>query len=274
MLKCPNPASDSRPDRDEHVIINWANLKQNALNNFKKSTMVNSLGSPYDYSSIMHYPQVAFSTNNQATILPAKELQKWETMGQRAQLSPHDIEQLRLLYQCASGPRIGADINVTNLCSEDCPCWEHAMGDCSYDIECMGDLICAPRPNPLPSRNAVDLLPHFTKVIGRINCNDHCHPGCCYYSNSVIKCPVTCDAIPPEKALPSVLPTNMCVKEYNAGSGARSGGEVGGSSATGATTTPAAATTTTATATTTTAATTTTTTTTRSQWYVKWELDR
>ena len=35
-------------------------------------------------------------------------------MGQRARLSDRDAEQLRLLYQCASGPRARVD-NLTAL---------------------------------------------------------------------------------------------------------------------------------------------------------------
>ena len=38
--------------------------------NFKKinASIIDSLGTPYDYKSIMHYTQYAFSKNNQPTI--------------------------------------------------------------------------------------------------------------------------------------------------------------------------------------------------------------
>eukprot|EP00578_Thalassiosira_sp_NH16_P020436 CAMPEP_0181094224 /NCGR_PEP_ID=MMETSP1071-20121207/9876_1 /TAXON_ID=35127 /ORGANISM="Thalassiosira sp., Strain NH16" /LENGTH=299 /DNA_ID=CAMNT_0023176533 /DNA_START=337 /DNA_END=1233 /DNA_ORIENTATION=+ len=65
----------SRPDRDEHVQINWSSVNPAAKNNFLKATMVNSLKSPYDYGSIMMYPPTAFSTDRRATIIPIRPLQ-------------------------------------------------------------------------------------------------------------------------------------------------------------------------------------------------------
>ena len=218
--------SDSRPDRDDHVTIAWDNLQQKALNNFKKATMVNSLGSPYDFNSIMHYPPVAFSTNRKATIIPVTPLEQWETMGQRAKLSEADVEQLRLLYQCASGPRIGGHIPIDDLCSVDCPCWENAMGSCTSNDECMGDLICGPTPNPYPTPRYVDLLPYYPHTSGQFSCDEWCHPRCCsYYANSKVRCPETCESKPPvERKLEGELPERMCIKDDESGGAAAGGG--------------------------------------------------
>ena len=46
-----------RPDRDSFVSVNTDNIKTNALPNYVKQTaaVVETLGVPYDYGSIMHY---------------------------------------------------------------------------------------------------------------------------------------------------------------------------------------------------------------------------
>jgi len=149
----------SRPDRDNFIKIEWDNIIEGAERNLVKAEEVNSLGSPYDYSSIMHYAGDAYAiTKTIPTILNTTVLKKWEAMGQRVKLSDRDVDQLRLLYQCKSGPRSGS-ISVDHLCSKDCPCWEHASGECGSDDECMGDLVCADAPNPLQVEEYEDQLP-------------------------------------------------------------------------------------------------------------------
>ena len=57
-------------------------------------------GGSYDFSSIMHYGNYAFSKNKRPTMLSVKDplLQ----FGQIAKLSPTDILQLNALYDCRS----------------------------------------------------------------------------------------------------------------------------------------------------------------------------
>ena len=95
----------------------------------------------------MHYPKWAFSTNGKDTIIPLKP--GGETMGQRAGLSPRDIEQLRLLHQCSTGSRNINSLTIDNLCSVDCKCWEFALGNCDSNDECMGDSLCGDTPEEL-----------------------------------------------------------------------------------------------------------------------------
>jgi len=130
----------SRPDRDSFVKINFENIQSGEEYNFAKenTTIVDSRGSPYDYGSIMQYPDWAFSVNGQPTI---ETLQPGVTIGQRDGPSASDIIQMRLLYQCQSGPRTLNEYNASP-CSSDCQCWEGASGCGTDDNACQGDLIC------------------------------------------------------------------------------------------------------------------------------------
>ena len=76
------------------------------IHNFRKSKLKyrTSLGSPYDYNSIMHYPRTAFSKNGKPTIQAIGDPKK--PIGQRKGLSTEDILQLDELYKCK-----GAAIN-------------------------------------------------------------------------------------------------------------------------------------------------------------------
>ena len=66
--------------------------------------IINSREIPYDYGSIMHYSRLHFTKNakkNKETIVPKD---KNAYIGQRVALSPLDIKQANLLYNCGSSP--------------------------------------------------------------------------------------------------------------------------------------------------------------------------
>ena len=53
----------SRPDRDNYVIVNSDNVIPGTLQNFRRftSSVINTFGVGYDYSSVMHYgPNVSY----------------------------------------------------------------------------------------------------------------------------------------------------------------------------------------------------------------------
>jgi len=91
----------SRPDRDEYVTILWQNINSKMRYNFNKQTTTNvdSLGTKYDYSSMMHYGPKAFSTNGRITI-KTKDSSKQNLIGRRTGFSEIDIQQLKLMYSC------------------------------------------------------------------------------------------------------------------------------------------------------------------------------
>ncbi|XP_078688834.1 uncharacterized protein LOC144920501 [Branchiostoma floridae x Branchiostoma belcheri] len=91
----------SRPDRDNFVAIQWANIPQSVRYNFQKYTNreVNSLGSAYDIGSVMHYGSYAFSSNRRPTITDRSGR---PIRTQRAGFSNSDLYQLARLYQCST----------------------------------------------------------------------------------------------------------------------------------------------------------------------------
>jgi len=95
----------SRPDRDQNVRIIWNNIQSDMRYNFNKFTTstIDSLGTPYDFQSMMHYGSTAFGRGRMTiqTIDPSKQ----RLIGQRNGFSQIDIQQLGLMYNkvCAAG---------------------------------------------------------------------------------------------------------------------------------------------------------------------------
>ncbi|XP_068623853.1 hatching enzyme 1.2-like [Battus philenor] len=89
----------SRPERDDYVTVNYHNVKSGAENNFKKSDSqyTSGYGVPYDYNSVMHYSEYAFSKNSKKTIEPKVGGVK---LGQRDGLSRGDVRKINTMYNC------------------------------------------------------------------------------------------------------------------------------------------------------------------------------
>nr|CAD2205265.1 unnamed protein product [Meloidogyne enterolobii] len=71
----------SRPDRDDFIAILWHNILPGMQGQFEKysQTTIQTLGSDYDYGSIMHYGPNAFTRNGLPTIMPRRQA----AIGQR-----------------------------------------------------------------------------------------------------------------------------------------------------------------------------------------------
>jgi len=141
----------NRKDRDDWVKVHWENIGQfkDAFDIVKNT---NSMGVPYDYESIMHYPWNAFSSNGKDTMTPIKD-----TKGKvpYIELSKADILQTSRMYNCpaverkrkaARAKRHSGEIgneksdmkdkrDVNDVCIDEnkyCPDWAK-MGYCSND---------------------------------------------------------------------------------------------------------------------------------------------
>ncbi|GBP54866.1 Zinc metalloproteinase nas-14 [Eumeta japonica] len=89
----------SRPERDDYVDIRYNNIKPGSELNFKKADQKETadFGVTYDYNSVMHYSEYAFSRNGQKTIEPKVGGVK---LGQREGLSRGDVRKLNNMYNC------------------------------------------------------------------------------------------------------------------------------------------------------------------------------
>ncbi|XP_028415357.1 zinc metalloproteinase nas-14-like [Dendronephthya gigantea] len=89
----------SRPDRDNYVNIIPENILPGRYPDFAKqpSAMIDSLGSPYDLKSIMHYGPKTFSSNGDDTI---EAIDPNETLQDNEEISFLDKQQVNQLYNC------------------------------------------------------------------------------------------------------------------------------------------------------------------------------
>ncbi|KAI8442421.1 hypothetical protein MSG28_005935 [Choristoneura fumiferana] len=89
----------SRHERDDYVDVRYDNIKAGSENNFKKADAkrTNDFGVPYDYNSVMHYSEYAFSKNGRKTIEPKVG---GVTLGQREGLSRGDVKKVNAMYNC------------------------------------------------------------------------------------------------------------------------------------------------------------------------------
>lgn len=153
----------NRPDRDNYVTIYENNIEEaeKYRHNFFKELKSSTLGSPYDYGSIMHYSAGAFAKTGTVTIQP-KGISAPDsiTIGQRNGVSENDVKKLKLLYQCERGiVRDWASLDGSP-CTTDCKCSLGDTGCQTNDDACRGSLVCiadtcttppAPTPPPTPA---------------------------------------------------------------------------------------------------------------------------
>lgn len=97
----------ARSDRDDYLEVLWENIKKGQEHNFNryKPKQMDDQGGSYDFSSIMHYGNYAFSKNNKPTMISVKD--PMLQFGQIEKLSETDILQLNSIYDCKSGKSRG-----------------------------------------------------------------------------------------------------------------------------------------------------------------------
>jgi len=120
----------SRPDRDQYVIIRFENIIEKNKFNFNKlkTDRIDSRGTPYDYDSMMHYGSYFFTKNRQMTI-QTKDSSAQRRIGQRNGFSRIDIQQIKKMYCEGAPPCVDQNTN--------CPRWRSYCGRHSYvDANC------------------------------------------------------------------------------------------------------------------------------------------
>ncbi|MCU0463769.1 MAG: M12 family metallopeptidase [Anaerolineae bacterium] len=93
----------SRPDRDDYVVINWHNIIDGMGGNFEIRQSASTIGA-YDFESVMHYFPTAFTKNGQRTIdVQPNYTQYRNTMGQQQRLTDLDKAGLLARYPSLQG---------------------------------------------------------------------------------------------------------------------------------------------------------------------------
>ncbi len=96
----------SRPDRDSFVTIHLDRIPSDKEHNFDKKSSADVYG-PYDFDSVMHYGQCAFSqcsscssnpTNCRTITVKSPNTSKQNSIGQRSRLSDLDKLTVSMLY--------------------------------------------------------------------------------------------------------------------------------------------------------------------------------
>ncbi len=103
----------SRLDRNSYVNIEYDNVEDDKKNNFRLSSYINY--GDYDFESLMHYDQWAFSSNGEKTIELIVEPAKNISIGQRYMLSDADVFHLNKLID---GPGCTTTVRKTD-CQND-----------------------------------------------------------------------------------------------------------------------------------------------------------
>lgn len=67
----------------------------------QQNNIMDTLGTVYDYGSIMHYSSTTFSINGKPTLVP--KFNTHGNMGQRSDMSEVDIWKINKLYGCENG---------------------------------------------------------------------------------------------------------------------------------------------------------------------------
>ena len=92
----------NRPDRDNFIKVNFANISPDMAYNFDKMTnTVTTQGFPYDYRSIMHYEDTAFSKNGQKTMVPLQSGVTLLPAYQKFAMTATDVAEVRKWYNCS-----------------------------------------------------------------------------------------------------------------------------------------------------------------------------
>ncbi|KAL1453415.1 hypothetical protein WDU94_007555 [Cyamophila willieti] len=92
----------NRPDRDEHIVIDWQNIIRGFTPAFRKmrADQVNLLDEKFDYKSVMMYDEYAFSKDGKSPTIQSRSGEVIGPLWMKNSLSESDIRRIHKLYQC------------------------------------------------------------------------------------------------------------------------------------------------------------------------------
>ena len=98
--------TQQRTDRDRYIKINVENIIQEFKSAFSKlsETEVDEFGLPYDFCSVMHYADWAFSKDKKIPTIETLDPSKQDIIGKAKGVSEGDIMLLRRMYKCGPQP--------------------------------------------------------------------------------------------------------------------------------------------------------------------------
>ncbi|KFM60032.1 Zinc metalloproteinase dpy-31, partial [Stegodyphus mimosarum] len=93
----------SRNDRDRYIHILWNNMPVARYSQFDKG-IENPRGVEYDFTSVMHYGPMAFTSKYfQKNTIAAKNIHHQTLIGSGMQISFRDAKMLNKMYSCSAG---------------------------------------------------------------------------------------------------------------------------------------------------------------------------
>jgi len=94
----------SRPDRDQFVTIHYNRIQKGLAFAFDIQRNIDSLGTPYDLDSMMHYSSTAFATSGKTiTTKDPNNQRRIDNYNRISGFSAIDIKQINLMYKCSGG---------------------------------------------------------------------------------------------------------------------------------------------------------------------------
>nr|SPP68603.1 Meprins-like metalloprotease MD4 [Colubraria reticulata] len=143
----------NRIDRDQYVTVHIDNIAPDDQGDFVKRNDTDSqtLDTPYDYKSVMHYGPYTFAIDESSPVLTPSKTVKGK-MGQRLAMSTNDVLRVQRLYNCPEDtshitrPSRENDIINCNFDASLCGLTPHDGGDFEW-IRKKGETFSATGPN-------------------------------------------------------------------------------------------------------------------------------
>merc|ERR1712008_58666 len=111
----------SRPDRDQHVKINWKNIQDEEYGQFIRQKTSLTFDVPYDGRSVMHYTPTAFNKARGLNSIESKIANVATSELGGKVMTENDILKLKRMYRCeGKGNTVSCGRHTATSC-QGCP---------------------------------------------------------------------------------------------------------------------------------------------------------